>query len=177
MRKSLLFCLLSLSLSFLGADEEVRQTIDTEKTVAVQNTQKTQKPNRPTLSDEVSSSGKSTSSTQAPDGSEIEEVRPEADPPVFDFTYRDQFVKMLIAIVIIILVALLVIWIIRRSGPSRTFQNNRGRNIKVIERRAISSQTYLYHIEVGGKQFIVAESKVDVRTLGTLDWPEDPSEL
>ena len=131
------------------------------------------KPQEKVIQKEETSKESTPTKVYIPKDNETEDpINSMGDPPFIDSHYQGQFFKTLIAIVIIIMVALFVIWMIRRAGPSRIYQSNKQKNIKIIERRAISSQTFLYHVQVGDKQFIMSESKMDVRTLATLDWPE-----
>lgn len=103
-----------------------------------------------------------------------EQIKPEPTTPNFiDPNYQKQFFKTLIFICILIVFAMLIIYVYKRASPMSTIskRNSRG-NIKILERRSLSPQTYLYHIQVGDKQFILSESKVDVRNVSTLDWPQ-----
>lgn len=99
-------------------------------------------------------------------------IRPEpTTAPFLETGYQKQFFKTLIFICVLILFALIVIFIYRRASPmSKITKRNSRNNIKILERRSLSPQTYLYHIQVGDKQFILSESKVDVRNVATLDW-------
>ncbi|MCH9617165.1 MAG: hypothetical protein SP4CHLAM5_03290 [Chlamydiia bacterium] len=107
---------------------------------------------------------------------EIEDDFPKSSattPAYLDGSHQKQFFITLIFIFVLIFFALLVIYIYKRAAPmSKITRKNSRNNIKVLERRSISPQTYLYHIQVGDKQFIISESKVDVRSVATLDWPE-----
>ncbi len=102
-------------------------------------------------------------------------LSPEGSNPNFlDPNYNKQFFKILIFICLLIIFGMIVIFIYKRSSPigSITKKNSRN-NIKILERRSLSPQTYLYHIQVGNKQFILSESKVETRTVATMDWPEN----
>lgn len=118
---------------------------------------------------------KKTTATPTP-SKQVEEDFPKssASPPAYlDEGHQKQFFITLIFICVLILFALIVIYVYRRASPmSKITKKNSRNNIKILERRSISPQTYLYHIQVGDKQFIVSESKVDVRSVATLDWPE-----
>jgi len=97
--------------------------------------------------------------------------KPEVISPS-EISYKAQFYKTLIAVILILLIVLFFIWILRRFSPSQAFHANSRKNIKILERRHLSPNTYLYHIQVGEKQFIIAESKFQVSTVATLDWNE-----
>ncbi len=103
-----------------------------------------------------------------------DEIKPEATtPPFLESGYQKQFFRTLIFVGILIAFFLIVIFIYRRGAPmSKITSKNTKNNIKILERRALSPQTYLYHIQVGDKQFILSESKVDTRHITTLDWPD-----
>lgn len=103
-----------------------------------------------------------------------DEVKPEATtPPFLDTNYQKQFFRILLFFGILIIFLIIVIYIYRRGSPiSKITSKNNKNNIKILERRALSPQTYLYHIQVGDKQFILSESKVDTRHITTLDWPD-----
>lgn len=113
-----------------------------------------------------------TSPTETPDDEEFPKSAA-TTPAYLDGSHQKQFFITLIFICVLILFALIVIYIYKRAAPmSKITRKNSRNNIKVLERRSISPQTYLYHIQVGDKQFILSESKVDVRSVATLDWPE-----
>jgi len=52
-------------------------------------------------------------------------------------------------------------------GRLRNF--NYLKSIKIIEKRPLSPKSMLYLIEVGGKQVLIAESQLEVRTVASLD--------
>ncbi len=100
-----------------------------------------------------------------------EEISSELSPDI----YKKQFFRTLILIVIVGGGALTLIWLMRRFSKSGAFQANQKKNIKILERRQISPNTYLYHIQIGAKQCVISESKCDVRVVANLDW--DDSEI
>lgn len=111
------------------------------------------------------------SNTQTP---ALEQVEPIPEAPLIPTTvYRKQFLATLVAILVILIVIFLVIWLLRRFTPTRIYQSNQKKNIKVLERRHLSPNTFLYHIQVGDQQFIIAESKFHIRTVATIDWEDD----
>lgn len=101
---------------------------------------------------------------------------PSGDGPVIPADgYKNQFIKTVIAITIVFILVVVAIFSLRRYSGTRTFHMNSRKNIKVLERRSLSPNTHLYHIQVGSKQFVLAESKFDVRNVATIDWNElDP---
>ncbi len=124
---------------------------------------------------ESAPAAQNSSSDQTVDDSDDIPLSPEGSNPHFlDPNYNQQFFKILIFICLLIVFGMIVIFIYKRSSPigSITKKNSRN-NIKILERRSLSPQTYLYHIQVGNKQFILSESKVETRTVATMDWPEN----
>ena len=92
-----------------------------------------------------------------------------------DNGYSKQFAGTLIAVLILTLLVFVVIWLMRRFSTNRPLHMNHRKHIKVIERRPLSQSTYVYLVQVGDKQFVVAESKFNVTNVATLDWNEqDP---
>ena len=110
--------------------------------------------------------------TPAESDDQDETLNPEPAAPSFLETgYQKQFFRTLIFLCIFIAFGMIAIFIYRRGSNMTTISKRNSRNnIKILERRALSAQTYLYHIQIGDKQFILAESKVDVRNVADLDW-------
>jgi flagellar biogenesis protein FliO len=110
----------------------------------------------------------------------ISDVKPEAPPQkpggdpyhIESDGYKTQFIKTLAAILVVLILVALAVLLFRRLSGTRPLQMNSRKHIKVIERRPLSPNTYLYYIEVGNKQFVIAESKLDVKTVANLDWTE-----
>ena len=100
----------------------------------------------------------------------LEEEKSDQYQTLDDAQFQKNFVKTLIAILVIIVLALLALWIIKKMSVGRRFTINHKKSIKILESRAISGQTILYHLEIGGKQLIMAESKCSVKTITELDW-------
>ncbi len=105
-----------------------------------------------------------------------EAVQEEMPPSLSTDMYQKQFIRTLIVTAIIVVAAFLLIWLFRKFSKDRPFQINHKKNIKILERRQISPSTFLYHIQIGNKQLILSESKLEARVVTTLDWDEeDPS--
>jgi len=127
------------------------------------------------------SSQKNTAIEEPANTSEVKPEAPLPKPggdayPIESDGYKSQFIKTIAAILIIIILVVLAVLIFRRFSGTRPLQMNNRKHIKVIERRPLSPNTYLYYIQVGNKQFVIAESKLDVRTVANLDWTEtDPN--
>ncbi len=86
--------------------------------------------------------------------------------------YKRQFTGTLIAIVVIVFLVFFIIWLLRRFTCDRPLHMNHRKHIKVIERRPLSPNTFIYLLQVGDKQFVIAESKFQVHNVATLDWNE-----
>jgi len=108
-----------------------------------------------------------------PPSSEEVQVKPEGSPPSFtEDIYQKQFSRTLIVSIVVILFAIFVVWMTRRLSKNRPLYANHHKNLKILERRQISPSTYLYHMQIGNKQFVISESKCDVRLVATLDWSD-----
>lgn len=106
-----------------------------------------------------------------------EEIKPDSSPVHLSTdVYQKQFSRTLIIALIIVIGAFTLIWFTRRLSKDRPLQMNHHKNLKILERRQISPNTYLYHMQIGSKQFVISESKLDVRLVATLDWevPDSP---
>lgn len=113
------------------------------------------------------------SAPSPPRAIEMELPKPEGSPPPFmEVTYQKQFYKMFVILILILVGSLVLIWFFRRYSPKGALYANTQKNIKILERRHLSPNTYLYHVQVGDKQFIIAESKFHVSTVANLDWSE-----
>jgi flagellar protein FliO/FliZ len=102
----------------------------------------------------------------------LPEVTQQPEPTVeWDATgeYKATFFRTLFLIIGVILVVLIAVWVLKRMALGKPMVSNHYRNIKILERRPLSPQTILYQIEIGGRQVIIAESKVDVRVLTQFD--------
>lgn len=91
--------------------------------------------------------------------------------------YKAAFIRTVALIVGIIALVLIVVWLLRRMAGTRPMLSNHYKNIKILERRALSPQTILYQVEIGGKQVIISESKVHVSTLTEFDTLDKGKEL
>ncbi len=106
-----------------------------------------------------------------------EQVMEETAPhDVSSDMYQKQFYRTFILILIIVVGSFALIWVMRKYSKDRPFQVNHKKNIKILERRQISPNTFLYHLQIGNKQVVISESKYEVKVIANLDWDEsDPS--
>jgi flagellar biogenesis protein FliO len=104
-----------------------------------------------------------------------EQLNKDAPSPKFlESDYKKQFFRTLIFFSLFIGFGMIAILLYKRGSPiSAISKKNSKNNIKILERRSLSPQTYLYHIQIGDKQFILSESKAEVRNVADLDWRED----
>ena len=58
----------------------------------------------------------------------------------------------------------------------RSIQINHKKHMKILERRPLSPNTYLYLVQIGDQQCMIAESKFQVKHLTTLTQSEKKKE-
>lgn len=87
-------------------------------------------------------------------------------------SYETAFIRMLFVLVGIISFAGLAVILLKKYAATRMQQSNHCRNIKVLEKRAISPKTILYLVEIGGKKMLLGESQLELRNLSHLEWIE-----
>ncbi len=85
-------------------------------------------------------------------------------------TYEHALGKMILTLLGLILLIILTVWMLRRLGAGKP-RNVSGQSIKVLERRPLSQKSILYLIEVAGKQVLISESQLEVRTITSIDLP------
>lgn len=90
--------------------------------------------------------------------------------PVFDTPeYKPAFFKMLLILIALIALIFLTFWIFRRLMRMRLSQANLTKNIKILEKRAISPKSLLYIIEIDGKKVLISESNLEVRKIKDIE--------
>jgi len=90
--------------------------------------------------------------------------------PVFETPeYKPAFFKMLLILIALIALIFLTFWIFRRLMRMRLTQSNLTKNIKILEKRAISPKSLLYIIEIEGKKILISESNLEVRKIKDID--------
>jgi len=86
--------------------------------------------------------------------------------PVFETTeYKPAFFKMLLILIALIALIFLTFWIFRRLMRVRLNQANQTKNIKILEKRALSPKSLLYIIEIDGKKILISESNLEVKKI------------
>ncbi len=88
--------------------------------------------------------------------------------------YEGAFLKMILTLLVLVVGIIGTIWFMRRLAGGR-FGSTGGRSIKVLEKKPLSPKTMLYVIEVQGKQAVISESQLEVKTLMSL--PERSEEI
>jgi len=83
--------------------------------------------------------------------------------------YEKTFMQTLLVIIGILLLIFLGVWLIRKFSGGRFRQFNAGKTIKILERRPLSHKSMLYIVDIHGKQFLIAESQLEVSKIGTLE--------
>lgn len=83
--------------------------------------------------------------------------------------YEGAFLKMFLALIILIVAIFFTVWLLKKIGQGRWAGGNSNRAIKIIEKRALSPKTMLYIIDVDGQQSVIAESQLEVKNLMNLE--------
>jgi len=83
-------------------------------------------------------------------------------------SYESAFVRMLVTLLGILFLVFATFWILRRLGSGK-FKMGSSRTINVIEKRALSSKSMLYIVEIGNKKILISESQAEVRALTTFE--------
>lgn len=92
-------------------------------------------------------------------------------------SYETAFMKTVIVLVGLLVLVILTIWMFRKISHGRFRGMNMLKSIKILEKRPLSPKSMLYLVEVGGKQVLLAESQLEVRSVATLDYLRDDKEL
>ena len=88
-----------------------------------------------------------------------------------DFNFQKAFWKMVLTLIALIFFLILTFWSLKKMKGAKQLQKNTNQAIKIVEKRALSSKTLLYLVEVDDKKFVLSESQYEVRSLKAL--PED----
>ena len=83
-------------------------------------------------------------------------------------SYGAAFFKMLLALFALLVLVFVTVWILKRF--SHGIKGRYGsQSIQIVEKRPLSPKSMLYLIEVDGKQILVAESQLEIKTLTTIE--------
>ncbi len=119
-----------------------------------------------------------TTEQKAPPPDEIQKtLEHKADVHKTTESYETAFIKTIVVLVGLLVLVILTVWMFKRisNGRIRTF--NYLKSVKILEKRPLSPKSMLYLIEVSGKQVLIAESQLEVRTVATLDWLGNDKDL
>ncbi len=94
----------------------------------------------------------------------------EADVHKTTESYETAFIKTIVVLVGLLVLVILTVWMFKRISNGRLQTFNYLKSVKILEKRPLSPKSMLYLIEVSGKQVLIAESQLEVRTVATLDW-------
>lgn len=83
-------------------------------------------------------------------------------------SYENAFVRMLVTLLGLVLLVFATFWILRRLGKGK-FRLGSGNTINILERRALSSKSMLYIVQIGNKKVLISESQLEVRALASLE--------
>jgi flagellar protein FliO/FliZ len=98
---------------------------------------------------------------------EVAPAAPEALP-----SYEVAIVKMFLALLALVVGIIGTIWFLKRLSKGRLGGlrgGGSGRSIVILEKKALSSKTMLYVVEIEGKQALIAESQMEVRRIMTVE--------
>ena len=76
--------------------------------------------------------------------------------------------KIFISLVILTCLMVATLWLIRRIIQGRTRVANATQMIQILEKRTLSPKTMLYVVSIDGEKHLVAESQVEIRSLGKI---------
>jgi flagellar biogenesis protein FliO len=85
--------------------------------------------------------------------------------------YEGAFLKMFLTLLALVVGIFLMIWVLKRMAQGGFGKGGSGKSIKILERQPLSAKTMLYVIEVAGKQTVIAESQLEIKSIMTIDNP------
>jgi flagellar protein FliO/FliZ len=110
----------------------------------------------------------------APDA--VPEVPPSISPIDMVPGYEGAFLKMFLALIVLIVAIFFTVWLLKKIGQGRWAGGSSNKAIKIIEKRALSPKTMLYIIDVDGQQSVIAESQLEIKHLMNLEeFTEEPN--
>lgn len=119
---------------------------------------------------------KDSSKAPAKEEAQEEKKEPKVEPlfpqdsqePVHIPTYGGTMTKMILTLLGLVAMVFLTVWMLKRLTQGRLGSFGK-KNINILERRPLSPKTILYVVEFSGKQILVAESQLEVKTLSQAD--------
>jgi flagellar biogenesis protein FliO len=79
--------------------------------------------------------------------------------------YGAPFVKMFLTMISLVALFAISIWFLKRIIRSRLEKGSGEQMIRVLEKKMLSPKTMLYVIEHEGKKVLLAESKLEIKSL------------
>lgn len=83
--------------------------------------------------------------------------------------YKPAFFKMFSILIALLVLIFLTFWLFKRIMHVKLHQSNLTKNIKILEKRALSPKSLLYLIEVEGKKIVISESNLEIRKIKDLE--------
>jgi flagellar biogenesis protein FliO len=93
------------------------------------------------------------------------------------YNYTNDFVNMLLSLLVVILVLMGTLWVLKKLMRSRLTYLNDTSAIRVLEKRVLNQKAALYLVEVMGKGVLICESSAGIQTLTTVEGEEWEAEL
>ena len=81
------------------------------------------------------------------------------------YNYWQEFIHMIITLGLILALVILVVWFLKKFMRNRLYQSSRQNQIQILEKRALSTKSALYLIEVSGKKILISESHSGIQCL------------
>ncbi len=92
-------------------------------------------------------------------------------------SYEKTFMRTLLLLIALLSLILIGVWLMRKFSGGKIRHLNSGKTIKILERRPISHKSMLYLIDIRGRQFLIAESQLEVSKISALDWLDEEKPL
>jgi flagellar biogenesis protein FliO len=102
-------------------------------------------------------------------GSSLTDEYEKENSKIKEFNFKDAFLNMIFALLFIVFFILVAGWIFKRLIKIKTTQTNLGSNIKIIERRTLSSKSCIYIVNIQNKNIVIGESQNSLHNLGEVD--------
>lgn len=83
-------------------------------------------------------------------------------------SYHYAFIRMLLSLLGLLVLVIGTFWVLKRISKGK-FRFGSHKAIQILEKRSLSPKTLLYIVEIEGKQILLSESQLEVRSLSTLE--------
>ncbi len=88
-----------------------------------------------------------------------------ADGAPKEFNFFGELVQLMLTLLVVLTLAFVTLYFVKRVMNNRTRGQNQGAMIKVLEKRMLHSKSSIYLIEVLGKGIVIAESPAGIQLL------------